>query len=271
MITRAPDPYKQVIGTSPLAGDRGSNLIDIPSDATRDWRNRYYFMLQSETVGRGEELFLLGISQALRIGWTQTIEVEQQTPQGPINVSIDQRIDIPVRDPDFDFTDGDVSWHLRFVPGHTDEGNLGAAYDPNLIQEQYPSGSGLWGMALAPYVAPPEVPGEGIGSLGVWNDLRFLREYPTDSLRYHIVGPGRLVYFATVFQTDPTNRIPWSLPQNFDVSDLTDEQRLVVRNPNLVRYTRIGGRLLIDRRNRPARAGIARPDSAPDLPVSEEP
>lgn len=264
LITRTADPYKQGVGTSPTLGDRGSSLIDIPRTPTASQRNRYWFALQSERVGRNEDLLILGISQALRIGFTQTITLQLGDPPAPFN--IEQRIDIPVRDPDFDFTDGDVSWHLRFIPGKVDEGDLGGTQN-TLIRQQYPSSQGLMGLQLTPtYVAPPgPIPGDPVGSLGTWNDLRFLRERPTDSLRYHITGPGVLLYIATVHQTDPATRLPWAFPQNFNSSSLTDEQKFVIENPTLIRYTRIGGRLLVDRRQKRARL----PDDT-SLPIVTE-
>lgn len=261
LLTRNQDELAVGVGTSPLPGDLGSPLVNIPSDPTRDWRDRYRFVLASYSVPKGYELRLMGIGQALRVGWIQEIEV----PAEPEPITVLQRIDIPVTDPDFSFVDGNVSWHLRFVQGEVQEGELleptTPPPGPGILISQYPSSSGLQALDLGPYLPPQgDIPGEAVGSLGTFNDLRFLGIHKTPTMRVNIRGPGRLLFMATVFQTDPANRVPLQVPQGFPPEILTPEQRMVLAAPTLARFTRIGGRLLVDLNQRPIRSN---PDQPP--------
>lgn len=65
---------------------------------------------------------------------------------------------------------------------------------------------------FAPFYAPPQLPGDGIGDLGTFYDLRFAWEHMHGTLDYVVYGPCIIMYLASVKQTDPLLRIPLPPP-----------------------------------------------------------
>lgn len=264
LTSRAYQTLQQGVGTSPVAGDASWPLLAIPAEPTPDFRHRYRFLLASIVIPRQHEITVYGISQFLRIGYVADVEkrVGEQT------FTVKSRVDVPVVDPFFQFPDGNVSWHLTFIPNQDSPGQLNStvsAPQPRGVSNaQYPFESSLQALDLGPpYVPPPgNIPGEPLGALGTFNELRFTATNPQPTLAYHQQGPGILAFWATVQQTDPATRVNPVFPDDFDLSCLLPDARFYANAPALARYTQIGGRILCDINAMSLKPGLGGPPCA---------
>lgn len=195
------------VGSSPFGGDFGTAGTPIPT-AQLTGTARYLFCLAQYPVPRGEKAILWGIRQLLTIG--------NLYPNGSGGF---QRINLPVED-DWSFPDGDVSWHLRWIPGDvltspkvpTPDPAAPLGTSPNL----YAAGSLLYTPPFVPYVAPNGgMPlGDPILGLATFYDVR----YPAhghgarSDLAWECPGGGTIAIYASVRQTDPLTRPKTTIP-----------------------------------------------------------
>ncbi len=241
------DPDRQGIGSSPVTGDAGNSVLFIPQTATGP-HNRYLFRLCGFAVPPGGKARLIGLRQIATIA--QMFAVDTETD------SWSYKLERAIETAHWAFPDANISWHLRVLRGPVMTPSpfpAGSNPQPNWSMNLYGTNSALI-LARPPSLDPGNggvPPGEGIGSLGTFTDIRFpwVNNAHSDAFGHEIVGPAIVSLWASVRQTNTTTR-PY-LPQGqvpTDVSGLTPEDRFLLSfgDPpnNFVRYRHIGGGLV---------------------------
>ncbi len=233
------------VGGGPAGGAHSMGLA-VPPMATPhgDRRRRYLFELAFARFASGMRARLRGLRQYLEIG---TLLTGAGGCQYPLNIE--------VTSPRWRFVDGNVQWSvMRVQPldpfyDTRDIDSLKAIYGtaPALLYSTPPA-------AIDNTYAPPwgGVP-EGTpvaGDLGGFTDLRYPWQSPRawDDVDILIEGPCDVVFFASVFQTDPNTRCDPALPQGVSASTVTGmgrEDAFLANFPTTV-YTRIGGAMTFE-------------------------
>lgn len=246
--TSAFDPDKLGVGSSPYTGDAGNSWLFVPQTATAS-NARYLFRLCGFAVPPNGKARLIGIRQYLTIAQETTVRL----PEVDEWVYVNER---PVVTPGWSFSDGNVSWHVRVQTGpQTEITNFpsGVTPQPGWSMNLYSTDSSIV-LRRPPALAPANngvPPGQPIGSLGTFRDLRFpwIGNAHSDAFGYEVVGPAMITFWASVKQTDPATR-PY-LPQASapdDISSLTPEEQFLLAfgDPpnNAVMYRHIGGALV---------------------------
>lgn len=201
--------------------------------------NRYLFRLCGWTIPEGHSARLIGIGEYTEIGFTQV-----QVGGGTYEVRR------PVETPGWAFQDGNVSRGITLVRpppstsilslqgGGLSESRNVYGVTPALLYQ---------GPASIPYSPPGagRFPGSPVPGLGLWRDLRFRWTFASAPLNYAVEGPGDLVYWASVRQTDPETRTTLQLDTPEQIDALTSEDRFIYRFPDAI-YTRLGGFLVLE-------------------------
>lgn len=216
----------------------------VPTDSATAWENRYLIQLVSVSFAEGERARLVGMRQRLLIG-----QLLGSTPAVPVYTD--------VKTPDWHFTDGNVSWHLRrlsledtFVPNvnNAAEQMFRTSGGPALLFEQDP---------VTGYTPPNggKPPGNAvIPEFGTFHDLRFpwQDDEAWDSLDVEIEGPCRIVLYVSVRQSDPVTRPSLNLNQEGLSTDainvILPEERFIQSFTNAI-YTRVAGSLIFEGAN----------------------
>lgn len=235
------DPELLGVGASPYAGDASSTFLPVPATPTPDQQSRYLFRLCVLPVSSAQVAIVRGVRTYIDLIGT----LEGST----------YPFSVPVKDPNWKFTDGNVSWHLRRLdPGFQD-----FTVDPNQVAGTSPRVSGsdsalLYTQLAAPYIPPGAgiPPGTAVDFLGTWRDMRYPWTAANwDMLRVPVPGPCTLVLYASVHQTNPETRptppdpdIPGSTAL-CDTSIIVVEDQFVSSFPD-ARYGHVGGALLIE-------------------------
>jgi len=250
------DPDQQGSSTRPN-GQIAYPLLPVPITPTPggDPRRRYLFRLATLAVDAKEIAILRHVRQAVVIGSIPGPQADPAAAFAPLGFT--------VRDPFWHFVDGNVTFALRFLPGAPDDSN--AAPPPQteegVVPTFYGEGSALLvsptlargyvadflpGPTVVPYVPPNggQPDGADVGDLGYLEDLRYPWTHAPgdDALAPALRGPGTLVLYASVLQTDPRSR---PAPVFSDVRALRREDQFVVGVPNVI-YRKIGGAFLVD-------------------------
>lgn len=253
LVSAAVDTDLQGIGGSPYLGDFSSTGLRVPTAPTVDQQHRYLFRLCGAEIPTGAGLYVVGMRQAV----TLRAEFQRTNEQGLITGVFP--FEREVVSPWWRFTDGNVSFHLKWsqqvqsnrtilsagVPG-TSPSTFGV--DSALLYNPGPGG-------IFPVVYDPPgagiPPGRDVDWLGTIRELR----YPWGSTSWDIsvpcYGPGVVTLYASVFQTNPSTRIP--PPQLTPPAPFTDpvvcgmrvEDQFLVQFP-LCNYGRVAGALLLD-------------------------
>jgi len=260
--TAAFDPRKLGVGSSPFLGDISSSMLTIPSVRPRNANNvplttlelqrrRYMYRLCGLGVPANGWCRVRGVRQYLEIGTTLEVTGASQE-QWKFHVRKQ------VKSPNWSFQDGNVSWHLRFIkcgPYDTKAPPFGTTFgNPATVRQlQEGTDAALLYDVLPPLYVPPNgglPPGDGVGSLGTFRDIRYGWEKGAlDTLDVAYTGPGTIVLIATVLQTDPATRPTY--PDRMDTSILEEEDRFVIeyerqQTPVPTFYTGIAGAILAD-------------------------
>lgn len=245
--TNTRDPSLQLVFGDPY-GTLTQLGISVPSAiptfyTKTPWANRYLFLLASARFTYGQIGRVVGMRQRVDIG-----QIAHNTePPSNIPVYTSQVT------PDWHFTDGNISWHLRRVP--LEQVYTANAFNgpelmfrrsdtPALLFENAPAQPGGY--------APPDggqPPGNVvIPEFGNFHDFRFpwLDDHAWESLDIEVRGPCAIQLFASVKQTNPATRpTPGTAWTSAQLAVLPPEEAFLQAFPNAV-YTRIAGSLIFE-------------------------
>lgn len=243
IVSRAWSEEKLGIGSAPWIGDVSDTFLSVPQTATTDQSHRYLFRLASAALAPGRAAVLCGIRQYadLRVLGNAAIECVQ--------VPVYRQI----RTPSWSFLDANISWHLRWEPmlySRTTPQIVDPAQTPDMSTSLKGDSSALLIQSLGPYV-PPNAgmpPGGPVEHLGTWNDLRYSWDNTSWDLHIPLHGPGRLVLYCSVHQTNPDTRCPIGVPAaGYGVLGPEDAFVAGYEGEELdVFYGRVGGALVLD-------------------------
>lgn len=234
------------IGSSPYQGDVGYVGIRVPSIPTVDQAHRYFFRLLGIQVMNNRVLIVRGLRQLLTIGAIVKV---------PDSNCVGVDVELEVTSPAWHFMDGNVSWHLRW---ENDFQSRLSVFDPNQLPGTSPCMSGLdpalmYNPPLTPYVpiGAGVPPGVSVDALGTWHDMRFPWDETHWELSIPLKGPGTLVFYASVHQTNSATRCPILIPAPAigGLGALRPEDQFVAayeQSGQNVTYSRIGGALTVE-------------------------
>jgi hypothetical protein len=240
------------VGASPVPGDFSYTGVRVPAAPTIDQNHRYLIRLCGAEVPTGSGLIVRGV----RLAATMRAEVPQTDPAGGTFV-----FEREIVSPFWHFVDGNVSFHLRWTQQVQ---SVRTVFDPLQLPGSSPSTFGVDSAllytpnALGPFLGVYVPPGRGIPpgrDVDFLGTIRDAGRYPwtnTDwDLSVPVVGPGVVTLWASVFQTDPTHRIPppqLAPPAPFTdplVCGLRPEDQFLMQFPTC-NYGRVAGALLLD-------------------------
>ncbi len=243
------DPSFQLRSSGPQGGGANTGLL-IPQTPSTSPSNRYLFALCGFALAGAQKARIRGLRQYLTIGGT----TYQTLPDPPRNVNL-YNVELPVVTPTWRFADGNVSWHLLLCPpqyryfanAQNGQGQMFRWAQQDALLFESP-------MTTGPYVAPwgGQMPGGGkpIAGLGQFYDLRFPWEtsHGWSSLDFPVEGPGTVVLFASVWQTNPLTRPTITIAGGVPTLGLPPEENFLLAMGALagVRYTRIAGSLVVE-------------------------
>lgn len=241
------DSALDFVGSSPTPGDRTALGLVLPPDPTPNQFRRYLCLLASVQVPTRTRGYVRGIRQLLTVGW-------DQQAGGDLPVTIPHEVSAELLSPVFRFLDGNVSWHLTFRaapyrfglrPSQGQPRSFSRSFDvtsPAILYDTLPVSLG------GPGYAPPNGGhpiGDAVGFLGQWYDLRYPWRSvagPYPGLDFYVEGPGTLMLWASVYQTDPSSRPqPPSPPE-----PLTFPWTMLWSAIQAARFKRIAAELSVD-------------------------
>ena len=162
-----------------------------------------------------------------------------------------QQIEIDQTSPFWAFQDGNISWHLRFLKGPPNGPVPGQNNgQPGKSTDLYATESGLL-VRYPDLIAPPNngiVPGMELGGLGTFRDIRYPWGFgEVATLDFEVEGPGILVFFASVKQTNPATRqqignLGLTVAQR---AQLLREEQFIAAFPNAI-YRHVSGAILCE-------------------------
>ena len=234
------------VGGSPFGApvDPTSGFLDVPA-APSTPGNRYLHRACTFSIPAGKVARIIAVGEYTEIG------AFLASGSGGGGAWVRQ----PVLSPGWAFPDGNTARGIttrRTQMERTvfiDPGQLPST-DPNLfnispglIYVPAPTTGGP-----VPYVAPSggRFPGSPLEGLGLWRDKRFQWSLASSPLDYAVPGGQDLFYWISTKQTDPATRPVIVLPDAAAVDALTPEDRFLYRFPELARYTRVGGYMVLE-------------------------
>lgn len=252
LVSVAGDPDLLGIGSSPYIGDTAYTGIRIPSAPTTNQSSRYFFRLCGIEIPSGKTIVVRGIRQYLEIGAYWSAPPLPSVPQpAPPNYPLM----LEVVSPFWHFSDGNVSWHLRhhsnIFPNFTDANQL-----PNTSPTLRGLDTAMLYNRLAPYApaAGGVPPPKDVDHLGTLHEIRYPWDNTDWSLGVAVSGPGLVVFYASVDQTNPLTRP--QVPLIVDTGALRPEDRFLIatRDPRFpltepgetAIYQRVAGAMTIE-------------------------
>ncbi len=241
--TAAIDPDRAGVGSTPFNDATSSRLFVpiTPTDGVVNKGQRYLFRLAAISVPAYGSCRVRGLRQAVGIGTV----LSDDSPSQYV-VEIDQT------SPFWSFPDGNISWHLQFIPGASADPQPGSSVvvPGRSTDTQGTDASRL--VRTPDLVLPPSngrPPGKAIGGLGTFRDIRFPWGFggQVSLLDFEVQGPGVLAFFASVKQTNPATRQQLGplLPPGTDTSVLAREDQFLLQFPNAV-YRHVSGAILCE-------------------------
>jgi len=213
LVSAAWDPDFLGIGSSPYEGDVGYTGIRVPAQPTVDQAHRYLYRLVGIEIPGGRMIVVRGVRQYVSL----------RTPGIAPPAGVQVPLEFDVESPFWHFIDGNVSWHLRWEANLQTRLNV---FDRNQLPGTSPSLAGLDSALLyvpplfppvhfGPDYVPPGAgipPGKNVFQLGTWHDLRYPWTNTDWDMSLPIHGPGRLVFYASVHQTNSATRPAIAVP-----------------------------------------------------------
>lgn len=223
------------VGSSPFVGDLGKIGIKIPTAATESQSTRYLARLCGVEIPSGYAIVLRGVRQYATIRAELTLN------------GILLPLEAEITSPGWSFIDGNISWHLR----HQQNQFARHRADPAQTPGTDPMMQGLSPALLydptlaAPYVPPNggRPPGNSVYGLGTWRDMRYPWTSTDWTLSTVVRGPGSVVFYASVHQTDPDAEIRPVYP---DVDGMRPEDRFVSNFIRTAVYGRVAGSMIFE-------------------------
>lgn len=232
LASEAADPDGTGVGTSPYLGDIGSPGIRVPTAPTTTQTNRYLFRLCGVEIPPRRAISIRGLRQAATIRHVETVN------------GVPLILERPVVTPFWRFLDGNISWHLRlqqqqFAPKANVAFQIPGT-DPTM--RNLDSALLYTAPAPVPYTAlnAGRPPGTAIQDMGTFHDIRYPWDDDNWTMDMYIRGPGAVVFYASVHQTDPVGR-----PLYPSVSGMTPED-LFLSNFRDARYGRVAGGMIFE-------------------------
>lgn len=218
------DPDRQGIGSTPY-GDVASSRVFVPTGQLSG-NQRYLIRLAALSVETGEAIRIRGLRQAVGIG----VLLKGGTTSAPLVYPLE----MDQVSPFWSFSDGNISWHLRAIYGPSPDR---ARNRPISAGQSVAYAAGIDSALLVnpstTDLFPPArgyPPGQPIGALGTFRDLRFpwLSQGGIEDIDIELRGPVIVAFFASVRQTDPATRQTLSplVPATFN-APLPEDQFLL--------------------------------------------
>jgi hypothetical protein len=234
LASAAFDPDMQSIGSSPYVGDMASTGLLLPTAPTTSQTTRYLVRLLGIQIPKGAGLLIRGLRQAATIrGLVESLE--------GVSTPFEHEIESPF----WHFADGNISWHLKW---HMDS-QFAQVVDPAQLPGTDPDFIGLETAlvydTLLPYVPPNNgiPPSRDVAHYGTWRDIRFPWTNTAWTMSVLVPGPGLVVYYASVHQTDPATRPAMLVPA--ETSALRIEDQFLQAFPNAI-YGRVAGAMTVE-------------------------
>lgn len=192
------DEALQGIGSDPYSGMNALGLR-VPTLATPDLKSRYLFLCCGFELPENARACITGIRTFATLGVRNTA--------GASPVVIEQEIVTP----GYSLPDGNVSWHLRRIPlaiditrgvSDLDSFRHRICKSPACLYETAELADSFY-VHLTAYT-PPNLgrpPGDSVGRLGTFHDLRFPWRLGWHNPEIHVEGPGYYALFASVRQS----------------------------------------------------------------------
>lgn len=235
------DAGLNLVGGSPFPGDMTASGVPIPPEPTVSQDTRYLVRCCGIGLNAGEKAIIKSLALQLTIG----ADVDQE--DGTVIP-----FEIPVLTTGWRFTDGNVTFHLR----HVNDGRPIKSEPHDFAWGTYPmqwSRNGLSSIILGRVVDGIYEPlnagmpyGNGVGGLGTIHDVRWpVMPPPTNDLDLEVEGPGEVVVYASVHQTDPATRAIYD--GSLDISHaVCREDWFAHRFQRATRYWRVGANMVVD-------------------------
>lgn len=229
-VSAGADPDLLGVGSSPYVGDASATFLPVPEEPTPDQRSRYLYRLVVVPVSAGQVAIIRGVRTYVGI-------------RGTLD---DVPYEIPVTTPNWKFTNGNYSFHVRRLGPAFYDSRFSATQQPGTSPQTSGSDSALlFNQLAAPYIPRGAglPPGDGVDFLTTWRDMRYPWTAANwDLLRVPVPGPCTLVLYASIHQTDPETRPD---PADIPCDVLVPEDRFVA-NFTDARFGHVGGALLIE-------------------------
>jgi len=231
------------IGSSPYFGDVGALGVRVGQIPTPDQQHRFLIRLVTIYVARNRLLLVRGLRQYATIGGF---------PPSVSPSAVGVLSEFPIETPSWRFADGNISWHLRWEADLQSRLHM---IDPAQLPGTSTSMAGsdtalLYEPPFPPYTPPGAgiPPGRAVEGLGTFYDMRFPWDEPHAELSIRLPGPGRLVYYASVHQTDPETRPRIFIPAvGVDVLPPEDQYVAGMEGDNIdIAYQRVAGALTVE-------------------------
>lgn len=246
--TNTRDPSLQLVFADPQGSltQLGLSIPSaIPTRGARASQNRYLALLSKTKFAVGESARLVGMRQRVLIG--ETVGATGSATGYPVYTQVST--------PDWHFSDGNVSWHLRRIaleqlytgnPNNSAEMQFLTSDTPSILFQDSP-------LSVGGYSAPNGgyPPGNVlIPDLSDFHDIRFpwQDDHAWDSLDIEIQGPCIIALYASIMQTNPSTRATLTLPEGASVDVLLPEEQWLQSFPQSI-YTRIAGSLIFEQAN----------------------
>lgn len=250
------DSSRMGVGSSPFIGDMATSRLMVPQRPTASASTRYAMRLAAYRIPQYGVCRIVGLRQSVGIGQLYDINNGDESYQ---YTQYMEQIS-----PHWSFSDGNISWHLRVYKGEPQPFADGINDPVQLIgtspRPYETDTSVLYNPPFIPVYVPPFgalPPGEGIGDLATFYDLRFgWRQQNALTLDYEVIGPALIMFYATVRQTDPDTRRPFIPPLNYNTSVLSPEEQFILANSRAT-YQWVAGSMMLEigvHDNRPGHA-----------------
>ena len=242
VVSGAADTDKLGVGSSPYLGDYSGSGVLVPQIATTGPTNRYLIRLCGFPIPYGESVRIRGLRTLA------TIRAAFEDPLGEAGIGNTYFHELEITSPLWSFLDGNISWHLRWQSRRSNIYRWAAGQLPgSSVNFNGFDSAILYDTLLEPYTAPGQglPPGRDVPGLGTLRDGRYPWDNMGLTLDEVIKGPGSVVLYASVRQTNPETR--FRPPPVADPGALRPEDRFLQAYPTNTFYGHVCGAITYER------------------------